>query len=737
MRTKLLWACALAVPASLAGQTSAPPPDQRAGPTFEAGTAAVVLDVVVRDKKGRSVRDLTAADFEVSEDGVRQEIHSFQVVSRTPEAASPGPSRAPATTSASTPAAPAATPEEASRPALVAIIFDRMSRNGRQLAHKAALSYLEQARQPDDLVGVFAIDMTLRTLQLYTTEASLLRQALDRASVLASSQVGSAAEQARSVEQGQEWLAGQQLAAESAAGAQVSGPAGGAAAQAAGVAAGAAGVQQQLNELTSNMLRTFEALERDQRGLATANGLMAVVNSLRSATGRKTVLFFSEGMAIPESVRERFRSVIDTANRGNVSIYTMDAAGLRVESTTEKARDELMAAAARRMRQVATGRDDGGILTKDIEHTEEALRMDPHSGLGQLADQTGGFLIRDTNDLAAGVRRIDEDMHFHYVLAYSPSNQDYDGVFRTIAVKVDRPGMEVQTRKGYYAIRSPLPTPVLAYEAPGLAALDRRPVPQDFRLRTKALSFPEPSRPGLVPVLVEVPGGVITYKPDETRKSYRADFTVLVRIRDASGRAVQKLSQHYPMTGPLPELDAARKGAVLFYRETDLPPGRYTVDAVAYDALAHTTAVHSAPFEVPAAEDGTLRLSSLMLVKRVERVPEAERRADDPLTFGDVLLYPNLDEPVSKAAQKELAFYLTAYMGKNAPPPTASLEILQNGRPLAQAPAPLPAPDSKGRIQHVGGLPLAAFSPGTYELRIVLSDTQSRQSSTVSFTVVD
>jgi hypothetical protein len=297
--------------------------------------------------------------------------------------------------------------------------------------------------------------------------------------------------------------------------------------------------------------------------------------------------------------------------------------------------------------------------------------------------------------------------------------------------------MEVQTRKGYYAIRSPLPMPVLAYEAPALAALDRKPVPQDFPLRTKALSFPEPSRPGRVPVLVEVPGGVITYRPDDAKKSYSADFTVLVRIRDASGRVVQKLSQHYPMTGPLPELDAARKGAVLFYRETDLSPGPYTVDAAAYDALARSTSVHSTTFEVPAAEDDRLRLSSLMLIKRAERVPEAERRADDPLTFGDVLLYPNLDEPISKATQKELTFYLTAYIGKDAPRPTASIEILKNGRKLAQAPAALPAPDPKGRIQHVGGLPLAAFSPGTYELRITLSDTQSVQSSSASFTLVD
>src|SRR4051794_37550602 len=48
------------------------------------GTNEVVLDAVVKDKKGRAVKDLTAADFEVSEDGVPQEVRSFRLVTREP-----------------------------------------------------------------------------------------------------------------------------------------------------------------------------------------------------------------------------------------------------------------------------------------------------------------------------------------------------------------------------------------------------------------------------------------------------------------------------------------------------------------------------------------------------------------------------------------------------------------------------------------------------------------------------
>ena len=50
-----------------------------------------------------------------------------------------------------------------------------------------------------------------------------------------------------------------------------------------------------------------------------------------------------------------------------------------------------------------------------------------------LAEQTGGFLVRDTNDARASFRQIAQDMRFHYVLGYTPSNDNYDGRFRKIA----------------------------------------------------------------------------------------------------------------------------------------------------------------------------------------------------------------------------------------------------------------------------------------------------------------
>ncbi len=104
-----------------------------------------------------------------------------------------------------------------------------------------------------------------------------------------------------------------------------------------GASQGAAGVDAQLAQMAADMTKGFESLERDEQGYASVNGLFAIIGAMRQLPGRKSVVLFSEGVAIPPAVHRLFLGVIDAANRANVSIYTMDAAGLRPES--EQAQD--------------------------------------------------------------------------------------------------------------------------------------------------------------------------------------------------------------------------------------------------------------------------------------------------------------------------------------------------------------------------------------------------------------
>src|SRR5260370_2563092 len=95
-------------------------------PTFGVGTAAVTLDSVVRDKKGRAVRDLKASDFEVFEDGVKQTVDSFQVFGKPLDEGAPDPPRVAPPVTAPAPAPPPPPPPH-NPPQTTASLFHRSS----------------------------------------------------------------------------------------------------------------------------------------------------------------------------------------------------------------------------------------------------------------------------------------------------------------------------------------------------------------------------------------------------------------------------------------------------------------------------------------------------------------------------------------------------------------------------------------------------------------------------------
>jgi VWFA-related protein len=722
LRGKQLVACLGLAVAGPAAQTQGPP--ARATGTVQAETAAILVDVVVRDKRGQPVMDLNAGDFEIYEDGVLQEVGALT------RYASDADRRAAATTTVGRPASPEFAPKstvETAAELVVAIVFDRLAPEARVLARKAALGYVGEGPQSDARIAIFGIDLSLLTYQTYTRDGAMLRKAIAEFAGRSTGQFGSQADAARA--------AGQQ--ADAAASSMAVLEAGGqAAAQAAAGGAGAGAADAKLADMQRRTLETFEMLERDEQGTSTSNALMAVVNGMRALPGRKSVIFFSEGVKIPANVAARFRSVIDTANRANVSIYAMDAAGLRAESTSNEAREGIDAAANRTLRRNPTADVIGAPMTEALEHNEYLLRSDPHGGLGQLADETGGTLIRNTNDLTGGLKRIDQDMRNYYLLSYVPKNDRFDGKFRAIAVKVKRPGTEVAARKGYYAVRGAGSMPVMSYEARPLALLDSTPLPNAFPVRAAALKFPQSGGLGLTPILVSVPASAMTFVPSDDKTSYRAEFTVLVRFRNAANEVVDKMSQSYTLTGPMDRLESVKQGNVLFYRARELKAGLYTMEAIVHDALGDRASVRLVTVEEPRVDQSALRVSDLVLVASAERIAKTDRPSGNPFLVGDLLLYPNLGEPVRKSATPELGFFFTAYPGKG-PTPQATLELLQNGTRRAALPLTLGAPDSSGRIQHVSRLPIGTLAAGTYELRILLVDERQQIARSRLFTLVE
>lgn len=735
------------------------PAAQPAVPVFGTESSVVLLDVVVRDKRGRLVRDLAASDFEVLEDGRKQEVSAFRVVDGTAllragaagdASQAPGAgtepkagSGAPAAGGGGAPAAPATPPAptaaqafpresgDASQPAVIAFVFDRLTTEARDIARKAAYVYADRGHVDGDIVGVFSLDLALRTIQPFTRDLNLIRTAFDRAAQQANTQYASTRDEGRA-------LLDDARRTEQALSSLASGGSTDSSSQA---QAAALSTRRLFDMMQARMMQNFDKLERDQQGFSSTNGLLAVVSGLKAIPGRKTIIFFSEGLSITHSVLAQFRSLVATANRANVAVYAVDAAGLRVASDTEEARKELVQTANMRMRQEGMGYIDGsdGSLMERAARSEDMLRINPKSGLGQLSDETGGFMVADTNDASKGFQRIQEEMRFYYLLSYAPSDAAFDGRFRTITVKATRPGVLVYARKGYFAVPPDLVLPVRQHEGPALAALERKPAPREFPLQIAAMSFPDAARLGRVPIMIEMPGEAIGFELDKKTKTYNADFAIVARLKDAAGREADRVSESYPLSVAADKVDAARKGAVLFYKEADVPPGRYTVEAVAYDSVSKKASVTRAAVEVPEAGAGALRLSSLLLLKRVEKLPPSEAGRDNPLHYGDLIVYPSLGEPFHKAVLPALAFFFDVYAAPGAAPRQVQLELVKGDKSLMKTAAALPAADANGRMQLAIQLPIQSktLENGEYTLKASVASGQQTASRQVTFTVAE
>jgi len=299
---------------------------------------------------------------------------------------------------------------------------------------------------------------------------------------------------------------------------------------------------------------------------------------------------------------------------------------------------------------------------------------------------------------------------------------------------VTRSNVDVQSRQGYYAVESAGQVPVLDYEVPAIAASrNSKSSPAQNILHSSALSYPLPGKGGLTLILAEAELAAFKFSPSSDNKTYGTDFSIVALVRDESDQIVQKLSQHYALNGPIQNLEPAKKGNVLFYKEAQLSPGKYHVQLISHDAATGNVNVSTTPLEIYASGDEAKpRLSSVAVLKRAERLSVAEQLRDQPLRFGELLVYPNLGERIDRNTTKQLAYFFTAWPGKGMTKPMQmTLEILQNDRQVGTTSGELPPADEHGQVKYAGSFAIDKFQPGRYELKITVNGQISRSTSFV------
>ncbi len=145
----------------------------------------------------------------------------------------------------------------------------------------------------------------------------------------------------------------------------------------------------------------------------------------------------------------------------------------------------------------------------------------------------------------------------------------------------------------------------------------------------------------------------------------------------------------------------------------------------------------TAMVEVPRGPADRLRLSSVVLVGRAEKVSDAEKKSDNPLFYGDTVIYPNMGEPFRKSTSSAVGFFFTVYGGSAPAARKATIEVRRGDQVAGRVTADLPAPDASGRTQFAGALPLQNFAPGTYELKVTVADASGSATQQARFTLAE
>jgi VWFA-related protein len=716
-------ALAFAPASAVLAQQPPEPPRELRREVFRVDTEVVLLDVVARDKKGRTVRDLRPDEIEVYEDAVRQQTGSFRfldsrAVGEALEDAAEGPAKG-----AAAPVPEAPRPGESRHLNLVTFLFDQLGPNGRNIARKAALSFLELENRPDVYVSVFQIRESLKLLQQFTTDRESVRTAVLHATGEVDTQYTAATERlSEEAARANGFRDRLEVLTTTGAG------------QATAGAAAQLGQEVDLANMAVNALRLTDELQREQQGQSVLFALLALAKKQQALAGRKTILFFSEGVQAPPRLEHVLLTAISEANRANVSIYAVDSRGLSTVSDTAAAKATLDEAVATSIRQqMLRGfrlftRED--MLIADT--AESSLRMDTVGTLEQLAESTGGMMIARTNDVHAGIARAVGDLRGYYEIAYSPTNRTFDGKFRRITLKVTRPGVSVQTRSGYFAMPPGEGTATFPYEVRLLEAMRAADPPHDLPVHSRAFRFGTEAGGQRYTLVLELPLRSVRFEPDRDPAFERAHFSFMGVLRASWGGVAEKFGQDAPLWLPRKRHNELMQGNAVFMRSFTLPEGRYRLETAAWDQQSGEMSVSHSRLAVPAPHS-SFGLSSLAVVKRAERVPKGALASDDPFRAGEARIVPWVTEPELDAA-REVGLFFVAYVPKGgADAPQVTLEFLRDAKVVGRAEPALPPPDAEGRIPYVVSLPGGRLTPGHYEVVAELRAGSQRAWERTSF----
>jgi len=399
-------------------------------------TRMVVVDVVVHDKKDQPLADLEASDFTLREDGDVQQISAFSF--QHPQAAAVAPAQ-----TVTPPNVFRNVPHYRSGAALNILLLDALNTTTLNQAYVRVemVKFLEKI-PPGSPVAIYALGRKLRLLQDFTTDLSELKKVI-RAFKGEKSHVLSDPGGAPEISMTPQGWAEQSLAEKAPV------------------------FKAQIEAFAAEVSSSQTDVQIQQ----TMTALTTLSHMLKGYPGRKNLIWITEGIpmniygepnltvtrggsptpqkttANSETMARAARSYHEQlALLGNlmadaqIAVYPVDARGL-VGSALANVANNL------------GGQGAMGGASLRIEGGQGELLFQAHSNMRDIADKTGGTAFFNRNDLDNAVRNDMADGATYYTVGYYPSNKDWNGKFRKIQVAVNRPGIKLRYRTGYFAVQ--------------------------------------------------------------------------------------------------------------------------------------------------------------------------------------------------------------------------------------------------------------------------------------------
>ena len=405
---------------SAAQQTGVPPRPY----TIETTVNRVLVPVVVRDKQGRSIGDLKKEDFQVFDNNKLHIISGLSIEQRV----APGGSRAINTQSGS----PAPTPANAtskfssSQDRFVIFVFDDLHLGAEDLAHvkAAGVRVVSESLADSDVAAV--VSLSGRTNSGLTHDHAKLRDAM--MSLQTHAFYGTSGSECPNIDYYQADLIANKHdnAAITSATQQVLNCSPGMDAQR----------DQQLAENIAESAARRALIMGHQDVQLTLANFAEIVRRVSTLPGQRTLVLVSPGfLAFEPDMLSQESKIIDLAAQSDVTINALDARGLY---TTEFTASEHSPSLIGQNFQVSYS-SHGTAMT---------MAENP---LSELASGTGGTFFHNNNDFNAGFKRLSEAPEYVYLLEFPLGDTKQNGSFHRLKVKVDREGLTLQARQGYFA----------------------------------------------------------------------------------------------------------------------------------------------------------------------------------------------------------------------------------------------------------------------------------------------